>query len=86
MRASGAMMEYFFEDGDPSRPRTELVTRDELWNVLEWHYQQVILQNTWRRRLWRSLRRWPSIRFDPFAVVRVARLRAAALVGRGARP
>lgn len=70
------IMQMFFKDGDPTRPRHDLITRAEMWRALEWYHEQVVRQNTWRHRLWRSLRRWPSIELNPFAVVRVARMRA----------
>lgn len=73
--AAANLFEFFFEGGDPMKPRGDMVTRDELWRVLEWYTHQILERNTWRRRLWRSLRRWPAETFDPFAAVKIARLR-----------
>lgn len=75
-KKADGLMEFFFVDEDPSQPRKDLVSRDELWRVLEWYHNQVVRQNTLPRMLWRWLRRWPSPVIDPFAMVRVARLRA----------
>ena len=65
--------EYFFERGDPRRPRRELVRRDELYQVLEWYHEHAIRRNRWHRRLWRALRRLPVGRLDPFAWIRLRR-------------
>lgn len=66
-------MHYFFEDGDVRRPSQKLVTREELFNVLEWYTLKVANQRTLKARIWRILRRWPSSMLNPFALVRVRR-------------
>jgi hypothetical protein len=83
---SYGLLDYFFEGADASKPRTELVSREELWRILETYHEQVILQNTWRRRLWRMLKRWPSATINPFAMMRIARLRAKARREKGVQP
>jgi hypothetical protein len=60
-----SIAEFFFENGDPRRPRRELVRRDELWGALMWFERRIIRENRWWWRLWRTLRRFPVTRLSP---------------------
>ena len=69
--------DYFFERGDPRRPRREVVRRDELFQVLEWYHEHVIKANRWWRQLGRAIRRRSFLRLDPFAWIRMRRRETA---------
>lgn len=77
------VMQFFFEGGNPRRPRREVVRRDELYQVLEWYHEHAIRRNRWHRRLWRALRRLPVGRLDPFAWIRLRRENANTGGGHG---
>lgn len=76
------ILEYFFEAGNPTKPRRALVRRDELWQVLEWYQRRVAEHNRWHNRLWRLLRRWPSSRLNPFTWIRLRQAEEAGSDGR----
>ena len=65
--------EYFFERGDPRRPRRELVRRDELYQVLEWYHEHAIRRNRWWHRFARAVRRRSFTELNPFAWIRLRR-------------
>jgi hypothetical protein len=72
------VLEYFFEGGDPTKPREELVRRSELWEVLHWYQRSVDRQRGFKAWLWRAIRRIPSSKLNPFNLVALHRKAAEA--------
>lgn len=75
------VMQFFFEHGNPRRPRREVVRRDELYQVLEWYHEHAIRRNRWWRQLGRAIRRRSFLRLDPFAWIRMRRRETAGTEG-----
>lgn len=75
------VMQFFFEGGNPRRPRREVVRRDELYQVLEWYHEHVIKANRWWHQLGRAIRRRSFLRLDPFAWIRMRRRETAGTEG-----
>jgi aromatic ring-cleaving dioxygenase len=79
-RVPPSLEAYFFdrELKDGARVlRKELVRRDELWGILEWHSRRVAHANAWYRVLWRSLKGAAVGVVNPFAWSRLKQSQGA---------
>lgn len=69
-----SVMHYFFRDGDTTRPNKQAVTREELFQVLDWYHRRVLGGRTLWERTKRLFKRIPEV--SPFDWIRLERMKA----------
>jgi hypothetical protein len=67
-------LDYFFRrekvpDGTALVPRTDFVTREELFWFGDWITKRLPARNRWYKKLWRFVTGSPVVTIDPFSLV-----------------